>query len=370
MFIDSAKGGMQGIVLDLVLGLNNLGWECILIGYKDCELVKLFIHNNIKVFEVKKPASILQLLAFISEYYKYIRKSNSRFIITNDIFTHIITGIYPLKKNEIFVSHGGDYKSRGKEYASKTGISAIIAKMFSFRRVKTFIAVSDSQKKFLIENAHIPSKKINVIYNGINCSKIIPNENTFTNKTIRISVIGYIKRLKNQGVLLKSIKYLNDNGYHCVLNLWGAVADNDYYNELCSEISSLSLDKLISFKGYTKDKNYIYQNSDIVISCSYQEGFGLSLIEAMAYKVPTISYAKSAGPASIISNLKNGILVEENTPEEYAKAIEIYITNYKLRNDIIKSGYSSVQNRFSSDIMVQQYNELLKHECNSQSRTK
>lgn len=360
MFINSSKGGMQQIVLDLMLGLNRLEWDCQLIGYKDSELTLYFKGKGIKVCEIEVPRNKIQWPHFIYTYYKIVYRHKSALIVTNDIFSHILLSLYPFPKTEIFVSHGGDYKSTGKEFAAKSGKSARIAK-YTFKRVKKFIAVSDTQKEALINNAKVNLSKVTTIYNGYDDSKIRIAYKALTNNVINISVVGFIKPLKNQHILLRTIQELRIKRYNCVLHLYGSISDNEYYNRLINDIKELQIEKYVMFHGYIADKNVIYNNTDILISCSYHEGFGLSLIEAMAYQVPTIGYINSAGPSSIIRNNITGILVNENTSKAYEKAILQYITNEKFKNEIIKNATKDFHEKFSLNVMIEKYNNMLKY---------
>ena len=131
--------------------------------------------------------------------------------------------------------------------------------------------------------------------------------------------------------------------------------------DLINDIKELQIEKYVMFHGYIADKNVIYNNTDILISCSYHEGFGLSLIEAMAYQVPTIGYINSAGPSSIIRNNITGILVNENTSKAYEKAILQYITNEKFKNEIIKNATKDFHEKFSLNVMIEKYNNMLKY---------
>lgn len=360
LFIDSFQGGMQRVVLDLMLKLNDLGWNCKLIGYYNSDLVQGFNKYGIECICIRKPKGFIEFIRFIYSFYKMICRAGKSIIITNDIYTHIILSLYPFSKKEIFVSHGGDFKSKGKEYAAKSGRSARISK-YTFKRVDRFVAVSDSQKEALVNNAGVKENKIKVIYNGYNDSAIQlrNNENNIKKRVIHIAVIGYIKRLKNQIVLLKSLRELRDRGYNCILDLYGSVVDTEYYEELKVEIAQLNLGDSVFFWGYVSDKNLIYNKADIVISCSYHEGFGLTIIEAMAHYVPTIACAKSMGPASIITNGVTGILVKENISEQYTDAIMRYIEDPSFRVLVTDNARKLFEAKFSIDVMVFKYNELL-----------
>lgn len=357
MFIHSSKGGMQQIVLDLILGLNKSGWDCRLIGYKDSELTLSFKEKGVKTYEIQTPCNKVQWIRFIFSYYKAIFKYRKALIVTNDIFSHILLSLFPLPKTEIFVSHGGDYKSKGEKFAAKSGRSAKIAR-YSFKRVTQFVAVSDTQREALINNAHVNPSKVVTIYNGYDSSKVRKAKEEANPHVINISVVGYIKPLKNQQVLLETIKELRSLNYNCILNLYGSISDQKYYDQLICDIKELKIENAVVFHGYVSDKDVIYNNTDILISCSNHEGFGLSLIEAMAYQVPTIGYARSAGPSSIIEDNKTGILVKENTSKAYKDAILQYLVDSDFKHSIIKNSLMKFQEKFSLNVMIEKYNNI------------
>jgi len=55
----------------------------------------------------------------------------------------------------------------------------------------------------------------------------------------------------------------------------------------------------------------LYQQCDLWLCCSFVEGFGLTILEAMACRTPSVS-TKSGGPEDIISNNVNGYLCDVN----------------------------------------------------------
>lgn len=360
MFIKSAKGGMQQIVLDLLLGLSKYGYNCIYIGYKDCEVYSYYKMAGITSIGIPCPTKKFDFIKFVRSFHKVIRKYKDALIITNDIYSHILLSLYCGHKKEIFVSHGGDYKSKGKIYAARSGYSAKFARLFSFKRVNRFIAVSDTQATSLNKNAKVDKQKISIVYNGYDCKKTnIHPPKIEKGETINISIVGYIKRLKNQHILLDAISKLRAEGYDCVLNLFGSVADIEYKKELDSKIEDNGLTKYVRFYGYISNKEEIYSNTDILISCSHHEGFGLSLIEAMAHNIPTIAYKYAAGPATIIDNNRTGILVEENSPICYYSAIKRYLDDKDFYKSVQESANKKFVAEFSLSVMINKYVEII-----------
>ncbi len=63
----------------------------------------------------------------------------------------------------------------------------------------------------------------------------------------------------------------------------------------------------------------IYEQCDVWLCCSLSEGFGLTLLEAMACRVPVVS-TKCGGPEDIVSDGKNGYLCDVNDVKSLANS--------------------------------------------------
>src|SRR5699024_6646245 len=73
-----------------------------------------------------------------------------------------------------------------------------------------------------------------------------------------------------------------------------------------------------------------YQAADLYVMSSITEGFPNSLIEAMSYGLPVISFDCDVGPRDIIKHKFNGLLVEQGSVEKLSCAIN------ELMNDVNK----------------------------------
>ena len=92
---------------------------------------------------------------------------------------------------------------------------------------------------------------------------------------------------------------------------------------------------------------------------SLQEGFALSVIEAMAMKVPVIR-TKTAGAFDQIRSNYNGILINPGSAEEIKNALVMLIENLNLRELIRKNAYDSIVKKFSAVAMTESYIKIYK----------
>jgi len=96
----------------------------------------------------------------------------------------------------------------------------------------------------------------------------------------------------------------------------------------------------------------MYKNKEIdvvvlpsIITKIEHEGIPVSLMEAMAYRIPVIS-TNTGGIPELLSN-GAGIIVEEKSPKQLAEIILKIMKNKNLRKELAERGYQKVQKEFN-----------------------
>jgi glycosyltransferase involved in cell wall biosynthesis len=93
-------------------------------------------------------------------------------------------------------------------------------------------------------------------------------------------------------------------------------------DQLEAQAESLGLKNRVSFVGAVSDPFPILHAADLFVFSSRFEGFGNALTEAMACGLPVISYDCPAGPADIIRDGVDGILVPREDVAGLARAMD------------------------------------------------
>jgi glycosyltransferase involved in cell wall biosynthesis len=97
----------------------------------------------------------------------------------------------------------------------------------------------------------------------------------------------------------------------------------------------------------------------LLVLPSAAEGFGLVLIEAMAASIPIVA-TNVPGIRDVVKDGQTGILVPLGDPQELAQAINRLIGDEPLRNRLIQAAQADVRKRFTWDVVLPQYRQLLR----------
>ncbi len=118
-------------------------------------------------------------------------------------------------------------------------------------------------------------------------------------------------------------------------------------NFLRQEVASRQLEKKVEFMGFVEEteKFRILRMSDVYVSTSQHEGFGLVFLEAMASGLPVICY-DNGGQTDFLRNQVTGHLVKLNDLSQFRDCCESLIRNPALRQEMGKNNQYLVEEYF------------------------
>ena len=187
------------------------------------------------------------------------------------------------------------------------------------------------QNKFQLNNViciHPPSIK--------NIIKKISNNNY--KKILNIIYVGRLSREKGIFVILKALRNLNKK-YKFLFNLYG---DGPERKSIEKFIKKNNLNKIISLKGFVRDKKLIFKNADLFINASLWEGLPNALVQSINYNVFPICSDAPGGNMEVINYGKLGISFKTNDEKDLQKKIiqffnKRFVLNNKIRIKHLKN---------------------------------
>ncbi len=125
------------------------------------------------------------------------------------------------------------------------------------------------------------------------------------------------------------------------------------------EIDLLGLNKTILLHKPVQNIEDQYKEASIYVMPSRSEGFGMVLIEAMAYGLPCISFDCPHGPADIIKEGKDGFLIPNGDISGFASTIIKLIEN-KDKRSIMENNAILNAKRYAPEKIIPLWDELFK----------
>jgi len=113
--------------------------------------------------------------------------------------------------------------------------------------------------------------------------------------------------------------------------------------------------------GTTTDILSEYQKAHIFALPSLYESFGLATAEAMAHCLPVIGFADCPGTNELITNGKNGLLLEgDDRVGALAEALKAYINDENLR---VSYGHHARKyvSKFSPEKIVDDWYDIIQN---------
>lgn len=228
-------------------------------------------------------------------------------------------------------------------------------------RLDRVITVSESSAKDIQRVFHVPESALRVIYNGIDTDFFNYDGSLPKEPHSLIMVSSGQGNIKGLPYMLQALYLLRDE-VKVKLTIVGTTAPD---SQPARMIKEYGLENIVTYTGGIEREELarLYSTTEIAVSPSLYEGFGLPAAEAMSSSLPVIATSAGALPEVVGQDGKAGILVPPAEPEALAAAIKRLLDDEPLRKRLGAAGRKRVQNNFSWEQAarktVQVYEELL-----------
>lgn len=227
----------------------------------------------------------------------------------------------------------------------------------SYERIIRNIMVAVSWRSFVQNQEQLSyfppfiQRKLTIIPNPI--SDIFFESDHIYRKNIKeIVAMGRLSEQKNFNLLINVAKIIHRDYPDVHFSIYG---DGPLRDELQKKIINDNLDGIVTLQGRTNSAQKVLNEADAFIMTSNYEGMPNALLEAMAVGLPCISTDCPTGPADIIDDGINGILVPVNNEVALTKAIGKYIEMGEAIAQIGKEAQKLVRDNYSTDVIAHKF---------------
>jgi sugar transferase (PEP-CTERM/EpsH1 system associated) len=256
----------------------------------------------------------------------------------------------------VHAEHGRDAADPQGENPRYLGLRRWLAPL-----IDRYVAVSPDLQNWLTNRARIRPSKVRYIENGVDVAafdlpRVAPRQrlaNIAPPGTVLIGNVARLDKVKDQVGLIAAFKLLCENAGHadCRLVIAG---EGPQRGELERQIVQLGLVQTVRLLGNRDDVAELLAECDVFVLSSIAEGMPVTLLEAMAAKLPVVA-TDVGGVAAVVEAGITGTLVPAGDRSALARALGMYAEDVTLRRRHGDAGYARVATQFSLKAMVTAY---------------
>lgn len=221
-----------------------------------------------------------------------------------------------------------------------------------YRRVKEHYAGADRMLVLTAEDADAWAG------DGMTNVDHIPNALHVTptvHPTLDLPVVACVGRLsheKGMDLMLEVWERVSADHPDWRLHVYGGGPDEE---ELRAQAAGMS--GSVEFRGVVADVEEALVEASVFALPSRAEGFPMSVLEAMAYGLPTVAFDCAPGVRALIEDGRDGVLVPPGDTAAFAAALERLIVDRDLRRALGAAARTSVL-RFHPDAVLARWDRL------------
>jgi glycosyltransferase involved in cell wall biosynthesis len=223
--------------------------------------------------------------------------------------------------------------------------------------VTKYVAVCESDARFLECKKHVPAGKIATIHNGVDAQRFfLPAEAGgairralgFTDTDSVLIMVARLHRGKGHRVMFEAMRQLLPSYPKLKLICLGEGSEE---SELRAISESFGLEECIHFEGYQRNVPEWLAAADINVLPSFYEGLPLTILEAMAAGLPTVA-SRVGGIPEAIEDGVSGLLLSPGDPRQLAYALSLLLKNTATAARIGRAARERVLRSFAFEQQV------------------
>lgn len=338
------KGGAERIVIDIVRILNhNASNQVKLILFEDkieydvedlknlIEIVPSKVQlsitkkHHLSITELQKTIELFQPDSIHSHLFEAEIVSRSCTFPKATWYTHSHDRMKSLNDLSLF-------KIKSKRDLTNYFEKRYLLKCYRKNGGNNFIAISEDISNFLRTVLPKDLQSIQLLQNAIDLKRFErPMDfNKVSDNVFNMVSIGRLDKNKNHQLLIDVVLELKNREIPVHLTI---VGQGDERISLQEKILQLNLSDQLSLVGLQEKVEMYLWNADLYLHSAITEGFGLTLIEAMASGLPVVC-TDGRGNRDLIQEGENGFMVGERDPKLFADKIELLLKNDNLRQEM------------------------------------
>jgi glycosyltransferase involved in cell wall biosynthesis len=353
----AAEGGSERALAALARKLPDVGFEpeAVLLGEGPLEGLLASAGCRYRVLAKHRLRQVPATLGTVARLRREVRAANAALVVGSQSKGHIYGGAAALAARvpAVWWQHAIPHGEPIERVAA---------------RIPAAVVVCGSAEAAAYQRRLTPRTAVRVVQPGLPLEQIALRRGSGSEIRKRLGwdsqmIVGTVARLqrgKGQDVFLQAAARLAARFPEArFLVVGGAIIgiEGSYEQELRALADSLGLGRRLRFAGHQADPYPWIDALDVVVHASSGEGFGLSVVEAMALGKPLVA-TNRGGPAEIVEHERSGLLVPEASADGLAEAVACVLDDRALAQRLADAAPKRAA-RFSDTAMAEDFAAVL-----------
>lgn len=169
-----------------------------------------------------------------------------------------------------------------------------------------------------------------------------------------VASVGRLSREKGNDLLLEAWERAGARHRGWSLHVYGGGPQED---ELRAQADAAGLAGSVEFRGVTSEVEAALTGASVFALPSRAEGFPMSVLESMAFGLPTVAFDCAPGVRELLDDGETGLLVRPGDTAAFAAALDRLVDDAELRRRMGAAARGSVQ-RFRPDRVLDRWERL------------
>lgn len=128
-------------------------------------------------------------------------------------------------------------------------------------------------------------------------------------------------------------------------------------NELKAQIEIMKMQDSIRLVPFSKNMESLYENAEIFASSSYHEGFGMVILEAASFGLPSVAFDSIA--SELILDSKSGYVLPNGDNNGFEIRLKTLMQERNLREKMGKEARKLVESNFTPNAIIPLWHTIL-----------
>ncbi len=351
-------GGMERIVIDVANGLDSTRFEQVVCCISRRGEAADQLRDGVRCFDLGKGDKADRLMPL--KLAGVIRRERPD-IIHSQSWSGVDTALAKLLMPGVKLVHS----EHGRSYSDlrRQSLMRRMARRGLYHVADSVFAISSEVREFYCGQTGFSAERMQIIPNGIDTRRIDEADAKGIRAEFGIApddfVFGTVARLdltKDTMMLARAFAAIALPRQNPKLKLL-IVGDGEQRARLEEFVAMLGLNRIVIFAGMRRDVPRLLRAMDVFALSSVSEGLPLTVLEAMAARLPVVATNVGALP-ELVEEGRTGFLVPIRHAAAMSDKFEAFLANRRLANILGEAARQKVVREFTMERMLRNYGEM------------